>query len=207
MAKRESQTKTEKSYHHGRLRESLIEAGIAILEEEDIHGLSLRKVAKRANVSHAAPYRHFEDKLALLSAIAEEGFKQLGQDMEQTMTAFAHDPRQQILKIGHRYVAFAIAHPAQLTLMFSDLLKGSTSETLTKAAMYTFTLLSKSVANAQAAKLIKPGDTDEIARTVWAMEHGLAMLMKEGFFDDEAVEVRNRRISESLDHLLVGLSI
>ena len=206
MEKRESQTKAKKRYHHGSLRESLIAAGIEILEEEDIHGLSLRKVAKRANVSHAAPYRHFEDKIALLSAIAEQGFKELGKGMGQTMSANAQDPRQQLLEIGHFYVGFAIAHPAQLTLMFSDLLKGSTSETLTEAASYTFTLLTQAVANAQAAEVIKPGNSDQIARTVWAMEHGLAMLMKEGFFDDEVVEIRNRTITESLEHLLDGLA-
>ncbi len=194
-------------YHHGRLKETLIEAGISILEEEDIRALSLRKVAKRANVSHAAPYRHFDDKIALLAAIAEYGFTRLAENMEQAMNATDEDPWQQMLEIGRCYVEFGIAHPAQLTLMFSDLLKVSAKEALSAAAAYTFTLLTRSVERAQEAKLLQSGDPREIARSVWAMEHGLAMLMKEGFFDCAAEESRTRIIRQSLVHLVSGLGV
>ena len=202
----EKQTETTKNYHHGRLRETLIEAGVTILEEEGIHALSLRKVAKRAEVSHAAPYRHFEDKSDLLAAIAEAGFKQLGGKMEQAIGSNKADPHGQMFDIGRCYVGFGIAHPAQLTLRFSDLLKEGKSESLREAAGYTFELLTQSVVNAQAAGMIKPGDPAGIARVVWSLEHGLAMLMKEGFFDDGTPEDRTRKISESLNHLLAGLA-
>ncbi|MEM8863532.1 MAG: TetR/AcrR family transcriptional regulator [Chloroflexota bacterium] len=194
-----------KSYHHGRLRETLIEAGIAILEEEGIHALSLRKVAKRAQVSHAAPYRHFDDKIALLCAIAEDGFKQLVNNIEQIMLETAEDPRLQLFELGHSYINFGIEHPAQLTLMFSDLLKTGTSQSLSDTAGYTFELLKRSVEFAQAANVIKDGDPTQLARTFWAMEHGLAMLMKEGFFDGEGDEFRKHAITKSLADLMVGL--
>ncbi len=202
----EKQTQKTKSYHHGRLRETLIEAGVAMLEEEGIHALSLRKVAKRAKVSHAAPYRHFEDKVALLSAVAEAGFRHLAQAMEQTMADAEQDPHVQMFEIGRCYVMFGIAHPAQLTLMFSDLLKVGTSESLLSAASRTFELLTQSVENGQQAGLIREGDSAEIARTVWAMEHGLAMLMKEGFFGEGSDQGMNHSITVALEHLLAGLA-
>lgn len=201
-----NQTKSAKSYHHGHLRETLIEAGMAILEEEGIHALSLRKVAKRAEVSHAAPYRHFEDKLALLSAIAEAGFNQLADSMEKSMEMAELDSREQAFEIGRCYVRFGIEHPAQLTLMFSDLLKAGESKTLSQAASQTFTLLTQSVANAQKAGFIKQGDPAQIAQVVWALEHGLAMLMKEGFLDGKSDETINHKITEALEHLMSGLA-
>ena len=65
----------KKQYHHGDLKNALIHAGIAILAKEGVGGLSLRKVAARAGVSHAAPYAHFADKQALIAAISTEGFR------------------------------------------------------------------------------------------------------------------------------------
>lgn len=195
-----------KNYHHGRLRETLIEAGIAILEEEGIHALSLRKVAKRAQVSHAAPYRHFEDKIALLCAIAEEGFKQLIADIEEITIATADDPQVRLYELGRSYILFGIKHPAQLTLMFSDLLKSGSSESLSETAGQSFTLLQNAVEAAQAAGIVKAGAPNILARAFWAMEHGLAMLMKEGFFDDEDEEIRNQTIKESLSNLMTGLA-
>ena len=67
----------ESNYHHGDLKNALIQAGVKILSKEGISGLSLRKVARQAGVSHAAPYAHFADKQALIAAISTEGYKQL----------------------------------------------------------------------------------------------------------------------------------
>ena len=78
---------TTKRYHHGDLRDALIRAGLEILENEDAHALSLRKVARQAGVSHAAPYRHFEDKNSLLSAIATQGFQLLSAAMQAGIDA------------------------------------------------------------------------------------------------------------------------
>src|SRR5215212_4914161 len=71
-----------KRYHHGDLRNALIRAGQELLAQEGIAGLDMRKVARAAGVSHAAPYRHFADKQALLAAIAEDGFYQLAEGMD-----------------------------------------------------------------------------------------------------------------------------
>lgn len=194
-----------KTYHHGKLRETLIEAGISILEEEDIRGLSLRKVAKRAEVSHAAPYRHFEDKVDLLSAIAEEGFKKLSQQFETAIETHADHSHKQMIAIGKGYIGFGLQHPAQLTLMFSDLLKITNSDTLSDAARYTFQLLVESVSSWQEEGLIRKGEAEDMARTVWSMVHGLAMLMKEGFFEDQSERFQEETLMKSLNHLMQGL--
>src|SRR5262245_57255125 len=77
-----SPSRASKRYHHGDLRNALIQAGKTLLAEEGVAGLELRKVARAAGVSHAAPYRHFADKQALLAAIAEDGFYQLTEGMD-----------------------------------------------------------------------------------------------------------------------------
>ena len=71
------------TYHHGDLKNALIQAGIEILSIEGVKGLSLRRVAKRAGVSHAAPYAHFKDKQALVAAISTEGYKKLFAQLTQ----------------------------------------------------------------------------------------------------------------------------
>ncbi|MEM7029192.1 MAG: TetR/AcrR family transcriptional regulator [Chloroflexota bacterium] len=193
------------NYHHGSLRQELIEAGLAILEEENTRALTLRSVAKRAQVSHAAPYRHFADKTALLSAIAEQGFQELGNDMQAAFTAYPDDPRQCLIEIGKQYVAFGVNHPAQLSLMFSDLLTQGKDEALGKAASYTFELLTDAVRQAQQANVIKSGDTQPIATSIWAMVHGLAMLIKEGFLVHDDLSQSLDVVTDSLEQLIMGV--
>ncbi len=105
-------------YHHGGLRDALIEAAQAILESEGSAALSLRAVARRAGVSPAAPYHHFPDKQALLDAVAERGFDALTAAMTERMDrAGGNAARLDASGIG--YVAFAVANPALFSLMFS----------------------------------------------------------------------------------------
>src|SRR6476659_4036663 len=100
-----------KRYHHGDLRNALIQAGQAILAAEGAAGLDLRKVARAAGVSHAAPYRHFADKQALLAAIAEEGFYQLTEGMDAAIGQAPASAADQLEQLAHVYVQFAIDHP------------------------------------------------------------------------------------------------
>ena len=87
-------TKSISSYHHGDLKKALIDSGVEILSEKGIKNLSLREAARRAGVSHTAPYRHFEDKDALLAAIAEEGFLRLIQKLEAGIAKYPNNPLQ-----------------------------------------------------------------------------------------------------------------
>jgi AcrR family transcriptional regulator len=93
-----------KPYHHGDLRAALIESGTKLLRERGAAALSLREVAKAAGVSHAAPYRHFEDKAQLLAAIAAAGFERLRAAMQKAAADHPEDPRSQLIAAGEAYV-------------------------------------------------------------------------------------------------------
>src|SRR6516164_3531446 len=85
-----------KPYHHGDLRHALIQAGLEMLSEGGAAALDLRKVARRAGVSHAAPYRHFADKQALVAAINEEGFRRLAERIQLTLRGAPGDTFEQL---------------------------------------------------------------------------------------------------------------
>ena len=111
--------KKRDSYHHGDLRNALVNIGVAMLAEEGVEALSLRGLARRAGVSHNAPYQHFADKDALLAAIAEQGFGLLADAIESSQTDAGTDSfRERLIAAGQGYVRFAIEHPHHFRLMF-----------------------------------------------------------------------------------------
>ncbi|MDJ0754632.1 MAG: TetR/AcrR family transcriptional regulator [Ardenticatenaceae bacterium] len=192
-------------YHHGDLRKALIEAGVSLLQEEDASELTLRRVAREAKVSHMAPYRHFADKNALLAAIAVEGFQILGEQIKEEIHANRSDPRQMIDHVCLAYVKFGIEHPAHLTLMFSGLLSTGSSDELNLAAQKTLSLLKQTVKHAQKENLLKSVDGTQMAKSIWSMVHGLAMLMKEGLLLSEDGAQFEPIVRQSIDHLLNGI--
>ena len=105
------------SYHHGALREELLEACVRLVESEGIGAVSLRRVAREAGVSPGAPYHHFPDRAALLAAISTRGFEQLAVEME-TARAGADGFRAKLLAMVVAYVEFARRHRAYFQLMF-----------------------------------------------------------------------------------------
>src|SRR5215510_3558714 len=96
------------TYHHGDLRAALLEAAGRIVDKEGAAALSVREAARRARVSHNAPYRHFPDRQSLLAAIAAEGFARLGDALKNS-----HGKA-----MGEAYVHFALENPAVFRLMF-----------------------------------------------------------------------------------------
>src|SRR5512134_1137900 len=106
-------------YHHGDLKNALIQAGVEILSQDGVGGLSLRKVAQRAGVSHNAPYSHFPDKQSLIAAIYTEGFKQLYAELDEAILSHPDDPRRQLQDGAWAYVQFAIHHTDTFKIMFS----------------------------------------------------------------------------------------
>src|SRR5262245_55878012 len=114
--------KAADAYQHGDLREALIQAGLKLLSETGVDGLGLRAAAQLAGVSHAAPYRHFRDKDALVAAIAERGFRLLTQAMrDEIARAPSRDVTSRLRAMGHGYVTFALTHPAYFRVIFGDL--------------------------------------------------------------------------------------
>jgi len=112
-----------RKYHHGDLRQALIDAGVAIVTEEQNWNFSLREVARRAGVSHNAPYNHFAEKRDLLDAVAAVGFDTLRVNMSKAMKGTS-DAGVAMLAIARAYVAFAAKNPALYRLMFGPELAG-----------------------------------------------------------------------------------
>ena len=169
-----------KRYHHGDLRNALIRAGQAILAEEGVAGLDLRKVARAAGVSHAAPYRHFADKQALLAAIAEQGFEQLTARMRAALAEAPDDVRSQLTLLAHAYVGFAFDHPAHMREMFSGLtVERAAYPSLHAAAKAAFQQVMQVVEGGQSRRAIGPGDPASLATIVWSQIHGITMLLIE----------------------------
>lgn len=97
------------TYHHGDLRAAVLASAGKLMEKEGLAGLSVREAARRAGVSHNAPYRHFPDRDALLAALAQEGFALLNKSLENCAGR----------ELGEAYVRFALAHPQRFRLMFA----------------------------------------------------------------------------------------
>ncbi len=165
-----------KSYHHGNLRRALIGAALEIAREEGAHLVSLRRVSRRAGVSHAAPYHHFPDRTALIAAVAEEGFRALAEDeleIERTVT----DPLERLHEAGVAYVAFAVANPEQFRLMFSREIADTTPyPELNAEAARARGVLERAVEACRAAG-IGSAPPDIGVAAAWALVHGLATLI------------------------------
>ena len=164
------------SYHHGDLRDALVRAGRAILEKDGLAALSLRRAARTAGVSPAAPYHHFPDKRALLDAIATQGFDALTSAMETRMAKEA-DPNARLDASGVGYVAFAVENPALFQLMFSAReLELSSNAALMKAGERAYAVLQAAVAATSPDGAASP----LVCLRLWALVHGIAKLLLEG---------------------------
>jgi AcrR family transcriptional regulator len=169
-----------KSYHHGDLRNALIQAGLELLAEGGVQELDLRKVARRAGVSHAAPYRHFADKQALIAAITEEGFRLLAEQIQATLSEVPDEPFEQLLGIARTYVHFAKTHPWLMREMFSGLtIERETFMSLQIAYKAVYRLYTDVIRRGQEKGTFVDGDPGALAGVLWSMLHGLAMLIIE----------------------------
>jgi AcrR family transcriptional regulator len=192
--------KSEKTYHHDDLRTALIIAGLAVLREENVAGLTLRKVARRAQVSHAAPYRHFADKSELLAAIAEEGFNLLGSALETATTETA-SAKALFMQAAFAYLTFARQNPDHFQLMFGSYIPNITAyPSLDNAADQSFSRLQLFVERMQSISNSSNLGKERLAIAFWAMLHGIAMLTVEERLPAEALQGEN--IEEFISGLL-----
>lgn len=169
-----------KPYHHGDLRNALIQAGLELLSEGGARELDLRKVARRAGVSHAAPYRHFADKQALIAAINEVGFRWLADRIQTALSAAPDEPFEQLLGVARAYVGFAQEHPWLMREMFSGLtIERETFADLQSASKTVYRLYADVIRRGQERGKIAEGDPAAQAGVLWSVLHGLAMLIIE----------------------------
>lgn len=194
--------KHRETYHHGSLRETLIDSALTLLVEQGAASLSLREVAGAAGVSHAAPYRHFRDKTALLEAIAASGYARLMQACERAEKRFPRDPRRQLIEAGMAYLFLAAENPEIIRLMFSGVSLESCGEELKHAAQNAFLSLKKVVENGQKAGIYKKAETMDLTLASWSMVHGLSMLISAGPLKNMA---HSKRQVKKLGNLVGGI--
>ena len=184
----------EKNYHHGDLKNALIKAGVEILAKDGVIGLSLRKVAARAGVSHTAPYSHFVDKQALIAAISTEGFRQLYEQMSAVAEEYKTKPSMQLMEVGWAYVQFALDDRDRFKVMFSGILeKEKIYPEFVTESQRNFQLVKMVVEANQAAGVLRSGPSDLVALSAWAIIHGFSMLLLEGQISHTVLEQRDLR--------------
>lgn len=195
-------------YHHGDLKNALIAAGLQLLIEKGVNGLNLREVARRAGVTHAAPYRHFADKEALIAAIAEDGFQRLGVQIRTAHAAATGDAASKLTTLGHAYITFALEQPGSFRLMFSHTIAHREQyPELYTAAKAGFLLLQSIIEEGKAARRFIDADSIAMTKSVWSMVHGLATLLVEGQFplDHTDPQVQQQTITFHLERVLAAL--
>ena len=196
------------SYHHGDLRAALIRSAVVIVDQEGIGGLSLRKTARRAGVSHAAPAHHFRDMKGLLAAVAEEGFLKMAAMMTAAQQAVApDDPLQRFKVLGQAYIDFALTHVAHFKVMFHLAVADKAAYPgLHAAGQMTFDLLVTAVEACQAAGVVAEGDARIQALFAWSTVHGLSTLAVEDQLRGKALPADAADLADALtDHVFFGM--
>jgi AcrR family transcriptional regulator len=173
-------------YHHGDLRRSLIEAGLALVREGREWSFSLREVAKRAGVSHNAPYYHFADKRDLLIAVAVVGYETLTTRIAQAATS-SEEAKSALFASGRAYIQFGLENPGLYQLMFSAALNGPDGrpKTVADAGAVTRAGLEEILrrgarAGVFSSSLLRTSELKTAAFTAWSTVHGFTMLVIEG---------------------------
>ncbi len=183
-----SPSKPSPAYHHGDLRRALVEAAVLLVAEEQAWDFSLRAVARRANVSHNAPYNHFADKRDLLAAVAAAGYDALRLRLVEALGPVPAPPQEALEAIGVAYVGFGVANPAHYRLMFGPAL------VLPDQGLPVAVLEAAQGAKAVLAEVVHQGARDgsfgilpdnrealdAAVLATWATVHGLTMLLIDG---------------------------
>lgn len=170
-----------RGYHHGNLREALIEAARQLIAQRGPDGFSLTEAARLAGVSPAAPYRHFRDREALLAEVARSGFELFAERLETAWDGGRPSPIAALENVGRAYLAFAREEPASYAAMFEAGLSPADDPDLQAAAEQAFNVLRRASARLAAAlpeEERPPGDL--MSLHVWALTHGVATLFSDG---------------------------
>jgi AcrR family transcriptional regulator len=187
------------AYHHGDLRAGLVRAALELLEEGGESALSLRAVARRAGVSPAAPYRHYADREALVSAVAAVGYRELAERL-----AAAHpspSTPEQLADVATAYVRFALERPALFRIMFGEPCDRDNDERIAATAavsVYVRGIVERSFPQA---------DAEALATAIWALVHGLAFLHLDGKLDAPTPAAVAERVTAAIQALLTASGI
>lgn len=190
-------TALKQKYHHGDLHTGLLDAALEIIGEAGPQGLTIRAVARRAGVSHAAPYRHFTDKDELILAVVERGFTLMQQTMQARKDEAPQDALNQFAASGMAYVDFALQHPAYYRIMFSgDLLSTTGHVSLQHTSSQALQDMVSDISRCQELGLVRTGDATTQALTILSTIHGFVSLVNDnriGHLLDESKSLQDVR--------------
>jgi len=175
---------TTRSYHHGHLRQALVDEGLALLEAEGLAGLSLRAIAARAGVSHAAPKNHFGNLRGLLTAMAAEGFRRHVASMRAGLTPRQGRPAR-LRAALQGYVRFARSHPHLFALMFSSEHCDFADAELGAASAESYGVLRDIASDLDWDKADRPNAQLRAEMMLWSFVHGYATLALAGMFGED----------------------
>jgi AcrR family transcriptional regulator len=189
---------TGATYHHGDLRAALVSAALELLEEGGATELSLRAAARRAGVAPSAPYRHYADRDALLSAVAAVGYRELAEHLAEAHPA--PSTTDDLAAVAVSYVRFALQRPALFRVMFSEPCDRDSGERVAATAAIA------AYVGAIVERCFPAADPDALSTAIWALVHGLAFLHLDGKLDSSTPDAVAARVSAAVHAVLTGLS-
>jgi AcrR family transcriptional regulator len=195
---------TERGYHHGALREALIEAAEAVIAERGVDGFSLRETARRAGVSPAACGHHFRDARGLLTALAAQALREFGDALEAANTE--PDREARIRAQGTAYVRFALANRAKFDLMWRKALIDDSNPDYIASGNRAFEILDRAVQGEQAECAAPTDSALAPSLAAWSIVHGFARLAIDGVFGTEpeaAERTADAMLPQILNHLRI----
>jgi len=168
------------TYHHGDLRESLIEMGLKLFNEGGEENFTIRKVASLCNVSHTAPYRHFKSKEELINAISEYVFNKFQNSLNEIVEMYKNDPAERIVELGKKYVWFMVENPDYLKFAFltkSESVTVMEEDKLKNVGYGTFNIFENCALDFFKSINVKEEDYVQDIIAMWSMVHGLATML------------------------------
>jgi AcrR family transcriptional regulator len=177
--------KRKSTYHHGNLREAILEESLKWIRKYGVESLSLREIAKKLGVTHSAPNKHFQKKEALVAALIEDGFVKFRDALLSGREQMVKHPKEAFIQMGFSYLKFAKENPEIYRLMFSNSLQNPNDyPSLHKAGFESFGVLLEAVVYMQSRGVIRKGNPHEIAYLIWSFTHGFVLLWQEGRIGD-----------------------
>ncbi len=182
MSWRKDQRRAERGYHHGNLKEALLQAALDLIAQKGAAGFTFADAARMAGVSPAAPYRHFRDRDELLASIAQRGFEQFEAQLTQAWDDGRPDTATAFERVGKAYLRFAREEPSFYSAMFESGLPVESNAALQAASERAFAVIR--AAAERLAALAPPGvprpPAMMMALHIWSMSHGIASLFGRG---------------------------
>ena len=195
--KRAPRPKPRRSYHHGRLREALIEAAERMIEEEGPETVTVREAARRAGVSPGAPFRHFASRTALMTAVAERAMKRFRDEIARAEAEVdPADPLARFAALGGAYVRWALRNPASFRVLATrSLIDFDGSATLPADNDAIRALMQEIVADGQKRGQMRKADPQLVELAAKALSYGLARMYVDGHFPQWGVPARRAEAS------------